>query len=57
MAGYYNKNKDYSLAIKQAQDRGASQAEINQLRRERQNKIDAQYGGRDPYRGSLSGGR
>ncbi len=51
MAGYYNKNKDYSVAIKQAQDRGASKSEINRLRQERQNKINAVYGGRDPYRG------
>lgn len=51
MAGFFNRNKDYSLAIRQAQNRGASSAEINQLRKERQNKIDAQYGGSDPYRG------
>lgn len=52
MAGYYDKNKDYSLAIKQAQQSGASQSVIDNLREERQNKIDAQYGGRDPYKGS-----
>ena len=52
MAGYYDKNKDYSLAIKQAQDSGASQATISQLQQERQNKIDAQYGGVDPYKGT-----
>lgn len=51
-SGGYDKHKDYSLAIKQAQQSGASQQEIDQLRQERQNKIDAQYGGRDPYRGS-----
>ncbi len=52
MAGYYDKNKDYSLAIKNAQSSGASKATIDKLRQERQNKIDAQYGGRDPYKGS-----
>ena len=52
MAGYFDKNKDYSLAIKQAQQSGASQSTINQLRQERQNKIDSNYGGKDPYRGS-----
>ena len=51
MAGFFNRNKDYSLAIRQAQNRGASSSEIDQLRRERQNKIDANYGGNDPYRG------
>lgn len=50
--GGYDPNKDYSLAIYQAQKNGASQSYLNQLRQERQNKIDAQYGGRDPYRGS-----
>lgn len=51
MAGYYDQSKDYSLAIVEAQNRGASDAEISQLRQERQNKIDAQYGGNDPYKG------
>lgn len=50
--GYYDAGKDYSLAIKQAQQSGASSSVISQLQQERQNKIDAQYGGVDPYRGS-----
>ena len=50
--GYYNPNLDYSLAIKNAQSSGASQSYINQLQQERQNKINAQYGGVDPYKGS-----
>lgn len=52
MAGYYDPNKDYSLAIKQAKDSGASASEISRLQSERQNKIDAKYGGSDPYKGS-----
>ena len=51
-SGYYDPNKDYSLAIKNAQTSGADQAYISQLRQERQNKINAQYGGKDPYRGT-----
>lgn len=51
-SGYYNPNLDYSLAIKNAQDSGASQSYISQLQQERQNKIDAIYGGSDPYKGS-----
>lgn len=47
-AGYYNPNKDYSQAILDAQKSGASQATINQLQQERQNKIDAVYGGKEP---------
>lgn len=50
--GYYDPNIDYSLAIKNAQASGASQSQINRLQQERQNKINAQYGGTDPYRGS-----
>ncbi len=50
--GYYDKNKDYSLAIKNAQASGASADTINRLQNERQNKIDSQYGGNDPYKGS-----
>lgn len=49
---YYDPNKDYSLAIKQAQSSGASAGTIAQLQAERQNKINAQYGGVDPYKGS-----
>lgn len=52
MGGGFDPNKDYSLAIKQAQQSGASQSTINQLRQERQNKIDSKYGGVDPYKGS-----
>lgn len=48
MAGYYDKNKDYSAAIEAAKKSGASQAEINRLQQERQNKIDAVYGGNEP---------
>ncbi len=51
-SGYYNPNTDYSLAIKNAQNNGASQSYISQLQQERQNKIDAMYGGSDPYKGS-----
>ena len=51
-AGYYNPDLDYSLEIKKAQDAGASQSYIDQLRQERQNKIDAKYGGVDPYKGT-----
>ena len=51
MAGYYDKNKDYSLEIVKAQQRGDSQESIDKLRQERQNKIDATYGGKDPYQG------
>lgn len=52
MAGYYDPNKDYSLAIVNAQKSGASEATIKQLQQERQNKIDAKYGGKDPYKGT-----
>jgi hypothetical protein len=48
MAGYYDKNKDYSAAIEAAKKSGASQSEINRLQQERQNKIDAVYGGNEP---------
>ena len=51
MAGYWDKNKDYSLEILKAQQRGDSQESIDKLRQERQNKIDATYGGKDPYQG------
>lgn len=51
-AGYYNPDLDYSLEIKKAQDAGASQSYIDQLRQERQNKIDAKYSGVDPYKGT-----
>ena len=45
MAGYYDKNKDYS---KELQRTDLSSAERAQLTQERQNKIDAQYGGKEP---------
>ena len=48
MAGYYDKNKDYSAAIEAAKASGASQETIKQLETERQNKIDAVYGGNEP---------
>lgn len=48
MAGYYDPNKDYSAAIEAAKNSGASQAEINKLTQERQNKIDDKYGGVEP---------
>ena len=51
MAGSWDKNKDYSLEIVKAQQRGDSQESIDKLRQERQNKIDATYGGKDPYQG------
>lgn len=51
MAGYYDKNKDYSAAIVSAKKNGASQSEINRLRQERQNKINDKYGSKDPYQG------
>lgn len=45
MAGYYDKNKDYS---KELQRTDLSSSERAQLTQERQNKIDAQYGGKEP---------
>lgn len=45
MAGYYDKNKDYS---KELQRTDLSASERAQLRQERQNKIDDKYGGREP---------
>ena len=48
MAGYYDTNKDYSVEIEKAKASGASQSTINQLITERQNKIDAVYGGVEP---------
>lgn len=43
----YDPNVDYSLAIVNA----ASEAERNQLRQEREAKINDKYGGSDPYQG------
>lgn len=45
MAGYYDKNKDYS---KELQRTDLSSAERERLTQERQNKIDDKYGGREP---------
>ena len=48
MAGYYDPNKDYSVAIEQAKASGASADTIKQLETERQNKIADKYGGNEP---------
>lgn len=66
MAGYYNKDKDYSKELMRTD---LSASERAQLTQERQNKIDAVYGGKEPtladgsgktynqkYGGSSSGG-
>ena len=45
MAGYYDKNKDYS---KELQRTDLSSSERAQLTQERQNKINAVYGGKEP---------
>lgn len=45
MAGYYDKNKDYS---KELQRTDLSSSERAQLTQERQNKINDKYGGREP---------
>ena len=45
MAGYYDKNKDYS---KELQRTDLSASERAQLTQERQNKINDRYGGREP---------
>lgn len=45
MAGYYDKNKDYS---KELQRTDLSASERNRLTQERQNKINDRYGGREP---------
>ena len=50
-SGYFNPDLDYSLEIKNAKEAGASQEYISRLQQERQNKIDAKYGGSDPYKG------
>ena len=52
----FNKDVDYALAIKQAKEYGASEGTIKQLETERQNKINAMYGGQDPERGGSSSG-
>lgn len=65
MAGYYDKNKDYS---KELQRTDLSASERNRLTQERQNKINDKYGGKEPnmigsnktysqtYGGGTSGG-
>lgn len=45
MAGYYDKNKDYS---KELQRTDLSASERERLTQERQNKIDDKYGGKEP---------
>jgi hypothetical protein len=45
MAGYYDKNKDYS---KELQRTDLSASERNRLTQERQNKINDKYGGKEP---------
>ena len=45
MAGYYDKNKDYS---KELQRTDLSASERAQLTQERQNKINDEYGGKEP---------
>lgn len=45
MAGYYDKNKDYS---KELQRTDLSSSERDRLTKERQNKINDKYGGREP---------
>ena len=52
----YDSNVDYSLAIKNAEKSGASQATIDKLKEERQNKINDKYSGKDPYKKYDSGG-
>ena len=52
----YDRNVDYSLAIKDAEKNGASQATIDKLKEQRQNKINDKYGGVDPYKKYDSGG-
>ena len=52
----YDRNVDYSLAIKDAEKKGASQATINKLKEQRQNKINDVYGGKDPAKKYDSGG-
>lgn len=48
MAGYYDPNKDYSIAIEEAKKNNASAQEIKQLQDERANKIADKYDGNEP---------
>ena len=52
MAGYYNKDKDYSKELMRTD---LSAGERAQLTQERQNKIDAVYGGKEPTLADGSG--
>ena len=52
----YDKNVDYNLAIKQAKESGVGEGVIKQLETERQNKINAMYGGVDPNKGGKPSG-
>ena len=52
----FNKDIDYSLAIKQAKKAGLGEGAIKQLETERQNKINSLYGGKDPAKKYDSGG-
>lgn len=52
----FDKNVDYNLAIKQAKESGAGEGVIKQLETERQNKINAMYGGVDPDKGGKPSG-
>ena len=52
----FNKDIDYLLAIKQAKKAGLGEGAIKQLETERQNKINALYGGKDPSKKYDSGG-
>ena len=52
MAGYYNKDKDYSKELMRTD---LSSSERAQLTQERQNKIDAVYGGKEPTLADGSG--
>lgn len=52
----FDKNVDYNLAIKQAKESGAGVGVIKQLETERQNKINAMYGGVDPNKGGKPSG-
>lgn len=52
----FDKDIDYTLAIKQAKEAGLGKGAIKQLETERKNKINALYGGKDPAKKYDSGG-
>ncbi len=52
----FNKDIDYTLAIQQAKEAGLGEVAIKQLETERQNKINALYGGVDPNKKDSSSG-